>query len=127
MRVAILGTGVVGDALGRGFIKHGHQVMMGSRDAAKSKAWAKEAGGQGGTFEEAAKWCELAVLATKGDGTESAIALAGPKNLEGKVLIDATNPLEFSTGMPRLSIRRGLRRSERFRRSSVAQRRSRSV
>ena len=108
MKVAILGTGDVGKALGRGFLSRGHEVRMGSRDARNEKAlaWAKEGGAKAsvGTFEEAAKFGELAVLATHWAGTENALRLAGTKNLAGKVVMDATNPLDFSTGGPKLAV-----------------------
>lgn len=108
MRVAILGTGDVGKALGRGFLSRGHEVRMGSRDAKNEKAlgWAKDGGAKAsvGTFEDAAKFGELAVLATHWMGTENALRLAGAKNLAGKVVMDATNPLDFSTGAPKLAV-----------------------
>jgi len=104
MRVGILGTGDVGQTLGAGFAKLGHDVMMGSRDAANPKVreWAKKSGAHAsaGTFADAAKFGEVVVLATLWSGTENALRLAGPDNLAGKVLIDATNPLDFSQGMP---------------------------
>ena len=108
MRIAMLGTGDVGQALGTGFVGLGHEVMMGSRDAGneKARAWAKKAGPKAsvGTFEEAARFGEVAVLATLWSGTENALRLAGPENLRGKVVVDATNPLDFSLGRPRLAI-----------------------
>jgi hypothetical protein len=108
MRVAILGTGDVGKALGRGFLSRGHEVRMGSRDAKNEKAlaWAKQAGAKAsvGTFEDAAKFGELAVLATNWMGTENALRLAVATNLAGKPVMDATNPLDFSTGKPRLAV-----------------------
>ncbi len=104
MKVAILGTGDVGQVLGAGFAGLGHQVKMGSRDPRQEKvlAWVKTTGGSAfvGTFAEAAAFAELAVLATLWQGTENALRLAGPKNLAGKIVIDATNPLDFSRGMP---------------------------
>jgi hypothetical protein len=108
MKVAILGTGDVGKALGRGFLSRGHEVRMGSRDARNEKAlgWGKQAGAKAsvGTFEDAAKFGELAVLATNWMGTENALRLAGATNLAGKLVMDATNPLDFSTGKPRLAV-----------------------
>ena len=108
MKVAILGTGDVGRSLGRGFLSRGHEVRMGSRDGRNEKAvaWAKEGGANAsaGTFEDAAKFGELAVLATNWAGTENALRLAGAKNLAGKIVMDATNPLDFSTGAPRLAV-----------------------
>jgi predicted dinucleotide-binding enzyme len=104
MRVGILGTGDVGKALGRGFVTLGHDVKMGSRDAknVKALAWAKEAGARAsvGTFADAASFGEIVVLATLGVANESALTAAGPEKLRGKVIIDTTNPLDFSSGMP---------------------------
>ena len=104
MNVGILGTGDVGRALGRGFIALGHAVKMGARDARNEKAlaWAQEVGVKGsvGTFADAASSGEVVVLATLGVANESAITMAGPEHFRGKVLIDTTNPLDFSGGMP---------------------------
>lgn len=104
MNVGILGTGDVGKALGKGFASLGHAVKMGSREANNPKAaqWAKEIGPKAscGTFGDAAKFGEIAVLATLGTATEDAIRLAGPDSFKGKVVIDATNPLDMSGGMP---------------------------
>lgn len=98
----MLGTGVVGKALSKGFVSRGHDVMIGSRDPAKAQELAEEVGGRasGGSFEEAARFGEIAVLATKWTGTEEALRAAGPDNLSGKVLIDATNPLAPREGGP---------------------------
>jgi 8-hydroxy-5-deazaflavin:NADPH oxidoreductase len=109
MKIGILGTGDVGKALARGFISRGHDVMLGSREAGNEKAAAfvKETGGKAkaGTFAEAAAHGEIVVLCTLWSGTENALSLAGQENLAGKVLIDTTNPLDFSQGMPpRLAI-----------------------
>jgi hypothetical protein len=104
MKIGILGSGDVGQALGRGFIAHGHEVKMGSRNASNEKAaaWAKRAGARASTgdFAEAARFGEVVVLATLWSGTENALRIAGPENLAGKVLIDATNPLVFASGAP---------------------------
>lgn len=104
MRVGVLGTGDVGKALGRGFATVGNEVKMGSRDAnnPKALAWAKEIGPMAsiGTFAEAAAFGEIVVLATLGTANESALKMAGTENCRGKLVIDATNPLDFSAGMP---------------------------
>jgi len=104
MKIGILGTGDVGQVLGSGFATFGHEVKMGSRDPhqEKVKAWVNKAGpsASAGTFAEAAAYGELAVLCTLWPGTENAIRLAGPDNLAGKVVIDTTNPLDFSAGVP---------------------------
>ena len=101
-KIGILGTGDVGKALGNGFTALGHDVKMGSREAKNEKAaaWAAKAGSHAstGTFADAAKFAEVAVIATIWSGTENAMKLAGPNNLAGKVVIDATNPLEFAPG-----------------------------
>jgi hypothetical protein len=104
MRVGVLGTGDVGRALGRAFVTLGHDVMIGSRSAANEKAiaWAKETGpkARAGTFADAAEFGELIVLATLGVANEAALRAAGLERLRGKVIIDTTNPLDFSKGMP---------------------------
>jgi 8-hydroxy-5-deazaflavin:NADPH oxidoreductase len=94
-KVAILGSGQVGDALAKGFLAHGHPVMRGSREPAKLEAWQRDASGTAsvGTFAEAAAWGEIVVLAVKGTAAEAAIDQAGPANLAGKTVLDATNPI----------------------------------
>ncbi len=104
MRIGILGTGDVGRALGDGFLALGHEVKMGSRDAGNEKgaAWARKSGPRAsiGTFEESARFGDVVLVATLWSGTENALHLAGPENLEGKVVIDTTNPLTFAPGEP---------------------------
>jgi len=94
-RIAVLGTGKVGDVLSNGLLKHGYEVMRGSRDPEKLTQWKAGAGPKAeiGTFSEAAKWGELVVLAVKGAAAESVVDLAGAANLAGKVVIDTTNPI----------------------------------
>jgi predicted dinucleotide-binding enzyme len=104
MNVGILGTGDVANALGRGFSTLGHVVKMGSRDANNEKAlaWARQSGpnASAGTFADAAAFGEIVVLATLGVANESVITMAGVENFRGKIVIDTTNPLDFSAGMP---------------------------
>jgi predicted dinucleotide-binding enzyme len=104
MPIGVLGSGQVGRALARAFADRGHDVMLGSRDPGKEEVAAWLAGaGQGiraGTFAEAAAHGELVVLVVLGAAVEEAIGQAGPDALSGKVLIDATNPLDFSAGFP---------------------------
>jgi 8-hydroxy-5-deazaflavin:NADPH oxidoreductase len=104
MNVGILGSGDVGQALGRAFLTLEHQVMLGSRDPENPKglAWAKQSGARAshGTFSQAARFGETVVLATLGVATENAIRLAGPEQFSGKLVLDATNPLDFLKGMP---------------------------
>jgi 8-hydroxy-5-deazaflavin:NADPH oxidoreductase len=106
VRVGILGSGDVGRVLAAGFAGLGHDVKIGSRDPQKLADWAETAGPHvsTGTFAETARFGDILVLATLGVATEEAIRLAGVDAFEGKVVIDATNPLDFSTGAPRLSI-----------------------
>jgi len=104
MKIGILGTGDVGRALGEAFLTLDHEVKMGSRDAGNEKAvaWAKEMGpgASTGTFADAASFGELIVLATLGVANEAALRMAGPEKLRGKIVIDTTNPLDFSKGVP---------------------------
>jgi predicted dinucleotide-binding enzyme len=94
MKIGIIGSGDVAQALGAGFLKHGHEVAMGTRDPGKLAAWAKEnPKARVGGFAEAAKFAELAVLAVKGTAVTEAIRAAGAENLAGKTVIDATNPI----------------------------------
>jgi len=104
MQIGILGTGDVAQSLGKGFAAVGHDVKMGSRSATNEKAlaWAKAVGDKAsvGTFADAAAFGEVVVLCTLGSANESAIGLAKPANFDKKVLIDTTNPLDFSGGVP---------------------------
>jgi len=94
MRVGVLGSGGVAETLASGFLKHGHAVKVGSRSPEKLQDWlAKNAGGQAGTFAEAAAFGELLVLAVKGTAAADALRLAGAENLAGKTVIDACNPI----------------------------------
>jgi len=105
MRVGILGSGEVGRRLADGFIELGHQVKIGSRDPNQSKIteWINKHDKEkasSGTFTDTATFGELVVLATLWEGTAHAIQLANAKNLAKKIVIDVTNPLDFSKGMP---------------------------
>ncbi|MCX6304994.1 MAG: NAD(P)-binding domain-containing protein [Bacteroidetes bacterium] len=92
-KIGILGSGVVAQVLGSGFLKHGYDVMMGTRDIAKLAEWQKENKAGVGSFSEAAAFGEIVVLASKGTAAQSALQLAGAGNLAGKVVIDTTNPI----------------------------------
>jgi predicted dinucleotide-binding enzyme len=108
MRVGILGSGEVGQALGTGFATLGHEVKIGTREPAsdKLKGWLGKAGAKAstGTLVETAAFGELLLLATAWSGTQSAVQLAGPENAAGKTVIDVTNPLDFSGGGPALAV-----------------------
>jgi hypothetical protein len=103
-KVGIIGSGAVGQALGRGFARTGHEVKLGSRtpESGKLMTWVDGAGegASTGTFADAAAFGEVLVIATLGSAVEEAIDLAGPTRFGGKLLIDTTNPLDFSKGMP---------------------------
>ncbi len=94
MKVGILGSGDVAKSLAGGFIKHGHQVMLGTRDTGKLKDFvAQNKGAQTGSFADAAKFGKLVVLAVKGTVALDALKAAGAANMAGKPVIDATNPI----------------------------------
>ncbi len=102
--IAILGTGMVGDTLGTKLVSLGHKVRMGSRSAGNEKAtaWAKLNGesASNGTFADAAAFGEIIFNCTLGQVSLEALQLAGRENLQGKILVDVANPLDFSKGMP---------------------------
>ena len=94
MKVGVLGSGDVAKTLASGFLKHGHEVMMGTREPAKLKEWTgKNPKGRVGSFAEAAKTGELVVLAVKGTASAEALRAAGASNLSGKTVVDVTNPI----------------------------------
>jgi hypothetical protein len=96
MRVGVLGSGIVGRVLGAGFLKYGNGVMLGTRNPGKPdvQQWLREnPGGSAGTFEQAAQFGDLIVLATLGRAAEQAIGLAGAANFAGKTVMDTTNPI----------------------------------
>jgi|SRR5882724_11910453 len=94
MKVGVLGSGDVAKVLATGFLKHGHDVMMGTRSLAKLADWeTKNPTGRVGSFDAAAKFADLVVLAVKGTAAADALRAAGAQNLTGKPVIDATNPI----------------------------------
>ena len=94
MKVGIIGSGVVGQTLAAGFLKHGHQVEIGTRDPAKLQDWsAKNPGAAVKSFAEAAAFGDLVVLAVGGEVAQQALTLIGSSALQGKTVIDACNPI----------------------------------
>jgi len=94
MKVGIIGSGVVAQALGAGFLKHGHEVALGTRDSAKLEDWAaKHKGAVVKSFAESAAFGDLVVLAVAGGVAIEALKLAGAGALAGKTVIDACNPI----------------------------------
>ena len=91
----VLGSGIVGETLANGLLKHGWTVKRGSREPKMLLLWQKKAGAQAsvGTFTEAAAFGDLVVLAVKGSAAESAVKLCGAGTLAGRTVIDATNPI----------------------------------
>ena len=104
MKIAVLGTGMVGATISSKLIELGHSVKMGSRTATNEKAveWTNNNGenASNGTYAEAAAFGEIVFNCTSGTGALEALALAGEQNLSGKIIIDVANPLDFSKGMP---------------------------
>jgi 8-hydroxy-5-deazaflavin:NADPH oxidoreductase len=114
MKISVLGTGDVGRTLARKLIEMGHEVMIGTRDVEETLARKSIRQGnppfsewhesnkevQLGTFQESATFGEIVINATNGANSLNALDLAGEETLEGKILIDLSNPLDFSKGMP---------------------------
>lgn len=115
MKLGILGTGVVARTLADKLLQRSHDVMMGTRDVAQTMARSEPSRFGGapfpewraarpamslGRFAEAAAHGEMVINATNGEGSLDAITAAGAANLAGKILIDVSNPLDFSHGMP---------------------------
>src|SRR3989454_9716998 len=104
MKLGVLGTGMAGHAIGTKLVQMGQDVMMGSRSSTNEKAaaWVKANGPKAshGTFTDAAKFGEILFNCTHGMASLDALKLAAAKNMMGKILIDVSNPLDFSNGMP---------------------------
>src|SRR5580658_7975245 len=94
MKIGVLGSGEVAQTLAAGFVKHGHDVAIGSRSPAKLADWVKtQTRVQAGTFSDAARYGEVVVLAVKGSAAVEALRAAAAANLVGKTVIDACNPI----------------------------------
>lgn len=93
-KIGVLGSGMVGETLANGFLKHGYDVMRGSRDAAKLGEWKQKAGAKAstGTFAETIRFGEILVLAVKGGAAEAVVA-EHRSALAGKIVLDTTNPI----------------------------------
>jgi len=94
-KIGIIGSGQVAQTLGNGFLAEGYRVMLSSREEGKLENWAQSAGDLAsfGTFDQAAKFGDIIVLAVSGKAAEQAVELAGIHNLKGKTVIDVTNPI----------------------------------
>jgi predicted dinucleotide-binding enzyme len=104
MKIGVLGTGMVGLTIATKLAELGHEVTVGSRSADNEDAlaWAHDAGegASSGTFADAAAGAEIDFNCTSGGHSLDALEMAGAENLDGKVLVDVANPLDFSRGMP---------------------------
>lgn len=102
MKIGILGSGNVAQVLGSGYLAKGHEVMLGTRDAAKLAEWLKNAASNAsvGSFADAAKFGEVVFLSVNATALDAAIELAGKGSFEGKTVIDLSNPMDFSDGVP---------------------------
>lgn len=104
MHIGVLGTGTVGTTIASALVGLGHFVKLGSRTASNDKAieWAKQAGERAshGTFAESASFGTLLFNCTNGKASLDALRAAGADNLGDKVLVDVSNPLDFSAGFP---------------------------
>jgi len=107
MKIGVLGTGMVGNALATKLVQIGHQVMMGSRTASSDtgQEWLRSVGGKGqiGTFANAAAFGELIISCTNGANSVAALRQASEGNLRGKIVIDVSNPLDMSQKPPTLT------------------------
>ncbi|MBK8448647.1 MAG: NAD(P)-binding domain-containing protein [Saprospiraceae bacterium] len=104
MNIAVLGTGIVGETIGSKLIELGHTIKMGSRTNTNEKglAWVQKNGSQAslGTFAKAATFAEVIFNCTKRVEAVGILKSIDPNALQNKILIDLTNPLDFSNGMP---------------------------
>jgi len=94
-KIGVVGSGLVGQVLANGFIKHGYDVMVGTNNKGKHEELKSKTGGKAriGSFEETVKFGEILVLAVKGTTAEAALKSSGVANFNGKTVIDATNPI----------------------------------
>jgi 8-hydroxy-5-deazaflavin:NADPH oxidoreductase len=103
-KIGVFGTGVVGNTIGTKLIQLGFRVMMGSRTEANEKAtaWVGANGKNAstGTFKDTAEFGDIIFNCTKGESGLEVFKQAGIDKLNGKVIIDVSNPLDFSKGMP---------------------------
>lgn len=108
MKIAVIGSGDVGQALAKGLVEAGHRVMIGTRDTQKKELkWTKKHDKQilsVGSYAEASDFCEMAILAIAWNATENVLAIVRPE-LAGKIVVDVTNPLLFNDDeAPQLAI-----------------------
>ncbi|MEZ5426103.1 MAG: NADPH-dependent F420 reductase [Pyrinomonadaceae bacterium] len=102
MKLGFIGAGNVAKKLAEAFLEKGYEVKLGSRSPEKLNGWVEEAGqnGSAGDLEETARFGEVLFLTVPFEAIEGAIEETGPENFAGKTLIDVTNPMDFSQGVP---------------------------
>ena len=102
MKIGIIGSGGVAQTLGSGYLAKGYEVKLGTRDASKLSDWLAAAGDKAsaGSFSDAARFGDVVFLTVNSAAIDSAIDLAGKSNLTGKTVVDLTNPMDFSQGLP---------------------------
>jgi predicted dinucleotide-binding enzyme len=112
MKIGVIGSGDVGRRLADGLLDLGHEVKIGTRDTSKKEVveWIDKHRKKGarepeyasvGSFAESASYGDyLIIISTAWSGTSNAIAMADPNNMKNKIVIDTTNPLDFSQGLP---------------------------
>ena len=97
MRIGIIGSGNVGSSLANGLVRHGHDVMLGTRDSEKPSVRefveASDGRGRTGSYADAARYGDVVITAYPGSLVEETVAAIGPENLAGKLIIDAVNPI----------------------------------
>ncbi|HEU4364884.1 MAG TPA: NAD(P)-binding domain-containing protein [Candidatus Krumholzibacteria bacterium] len=94
MKIGIIGSGAVARTLAAGFLRHGHQVTMGTREPGKLADWlAQNPAARVGAVAEAARFGDVVVLAVKGSAAQGVVQSLGAGALGGKVVIDTTNPI----------------------------------
>ncbi len=101
MKMGVLGSGMIAQALSARLAELGHNVVIGTRNAEKLKGW--QSSNQRvkiGSFAETAAHGEIVFNATNGAASLQALTLAGPENLRGKILVDVSNPFDFTNGFP---------------------------
>ncbi|XXR70358.1 NAD(P)-binding domain-containing protein [Sorangium sp. So ce388] len=106
MKIGILGSGSVGQTLGRALVEKGHSVRIGTRDPLKLESWRVEVGAAAsvGSPAECVQWAELVVLAVHGTAVEAVLESAGVPHFSGKIVVDVSDPLDFSGGRPGLFV-----------------------
>jgi predicted dinucleotide-binding enzyme len=92
-KIGIIGSAIVGQTLARGFKQHGYDVRIASRTPAKLAAFSSSSGITAGTFDDVAAWSDVGVLAVHGSAAEDALRTAAAANLQGKIVIDTSNPI----------------------------------